>query len=310
MDIQINKDIKEFCDLKCNRYEFLINWLSKEEITHSVIPTGKARHIMIRLDKSRPYLKRYFVKTLIAHYDRVNGTPGANDNSAAVFQLLYSIKKLKALKFAHNIQIILTDKEELVPGEPVINQGSYQLANLFKEKKINNCIFFVFDMCGIGDTLVSGLAGLELLKFKYKKDSKYKKHYDEMLYFNYTLSNILLQFKEGDFFNLNYLFSDDLGFLLNRYPAMQLSILPYKEIIEIKKILSDLKANDWNKTLEKGILSEEYLTFLKSKLPNSWKTNHKAEDIPENLDPQAFNLIDDLIIQLAEYQIPFGDRNL
>ena len=59
MNEQMRKDITQFCVSDCNRYDFLINWLSKEEITHSVIPTGTARHILIRLDKIRPYLKRY-----------------------------------------------------------------------------------------------------------------------------------------------------------------------------------------------------------------------------------------------------------
>ena len=308
MNEQIKDDISNFCKLDCDRYGYLINWLNKEEITHSVIPTGKARHIMIRLDKNRPYLKQFYVKTLIAHYDRVPGTPGANDNSSAVFQLLYSIKKLKTLKFAHNIQIILTDKEELTPGEAIINQGAYQLAHLFREKKINNCIFFVFDMCGIGDTVISGRAGLELLKLKYKSEQRYKKLYEEMLYFSSALTALLLQFRDGEFFNLNSLFSDDLGFLLNRYPALQLSVLPYNEVIQMKKELSDIKQNKWGEILDEGMLSENYINFIKSKLPQSWRTNHKANDIPENLQNEAFEIIDEFITRLAEYQIPYGDR--
>ncbi len=308
MNQQMKDEIKEFCKPECNRYEFLINWLSKEEITHSVLPTGNARHIMIRLDSTRPYLKRYYVKTLIAHYDRVPGTPGANDNSSAVFQLLYSINKLKNLKFAHNVQIIFTDKEELTPGEAIINQGAFQLAHLFREKKINNCIFFVFDMCGIGDTIISGRAGLQLLKLKYEKEPRYKKFYEEMRHFSSSLSDLLLQFNDGEFINLNSLFSDDLGFLLNRYPALQISILPYKEAMQIKRELSEVKQEEWDKIIDEGMLSEKYITFLKEKLPESWNSNHTTDDTTEKLHNSAFRIVDDFIIQLAEYQIPYGER--
>jgi hypothetical protein len=309
MNEKMKKEIRQFCEPECNRYEFLINWLNREEISFSVIPTGEARHIMIRLDKVRPYLKRFYVKTLVAHYDRVPGTPGANDNSAAVFQLLYSIEKLKSLQFAHNIQIILTDKEELTPDEPLINQGAYKLAYLFREKQINNCMFFVFDMCGIGDILISGRAGLQLLKLKYASEIRFKKMYEQMSHFNTLISDLFLQFKDGEYFNLNSLFSDDLGFLLNRYPAMQISVLPYGEAITMKKNLFNVPQDEWDRVLEKGMLSAEYSEFLKPMLPQSWKNNHKAEDKVELLNSQSFQLISDFILELARYQIPFGEGN-
>ncbi|MDA3810449.1 MAG: M28 family peptidase, partial [Spirochaetaceae bacterium] len=273
------------------------------------LPTGNARHIMIRLDKVRPYFKRYYVKTLVAHYDRVEGTPGANDNSAAVIQLIYSIQRLKSLKSAHNIQIILTDKEELLPGDPIVNQGAYQLAHLFRENKINNCIFFVFDMCGIGDTLISGKAGLQLLKSKYDSEPRYKKMYENMLYFSTYLSNLFLQFREGEFFNLNSLFSDNLGFLLNRYPALQISILPSHEAVKMKKDLFNITAEEWQKIYEKGMLSEEYKDFLNPLLPESWRNNHKISDTIDTLDSGAFEIIDEFIFELALFQIPFGETS-
>jgi len=309
MNEQMKDDIKHFCEPECNRYDFLTNWLTKEEITFSVLPTGSARHILIRLDKIRPYLKRFYVKTLVAHYDRVADSPGANDNSASVIQLLHTINRLRSLKFAHNIQIIFTDKEELSPGEPVVNQGSFQLAHLFREKKINNCIFFVFDMCGIGDTLISGRAGLQLLKLKYDSEVRYKKMYEDMFHFSSSLSDLFLQFRDGEFFNLNSLFSDDLGFLLNRYPSLQISVLPYEQAALMKQKYFNIKDEDWGKVLEKGMLSEEYKNFLKPLLPKSWDSNHQKNDSVDKLDPEAFEIIDEFIFELAKYQIPYGENN-
>lgn len=310
MNERLKNEIQQFCEVECNRYEFLINWLDKEEISYNVLPTGEARHILIRLDKTCPYVKKYYVKTLVAHYDRVPGTPGANDNSAAVFQLLYSINKLKSLKYAHNIQIILTDKEELQPGESIVNQGAYQLAHLFREKKINNCMFFVFDMCGIGDTIISGRAGLQLLKLKYDDEIKYKRMYDNLFKFSSTLSDLFLQFRDGEYFNLNSLFSDDLGLLLNQYPAMQISVLPYKEVLLLKRKLFEAKSNKWDSILGKGMLSEEYYGFIKSHLPSSWSNNHQKGDTVETLHSESFELISDFIMELAQQRIPFGDNSL
>ncbi|MBI9100390.1 MAG: M28 family peptidase [Spirochaetaceae bacterium] len=309
MNMKMRDEITEFCSPGCDRYDFLIRWLTREEITHSVIPTGQARHIMIRLDKERPYLKRFYIKTLVAHYDRVQGTPGANDNSASVFELLYSIKKLKTLKQAHNIQIILTDKEELDDRDSVVSQGAYQLAHLFREKNIRNCIFFVFDMCGIGDTLISGRAGLQLLKSKYDNEVRFRKLYNDMINFNSSLADLFLSFRDGEFFHLNSLFSDDLGFLLNRYPALQISVLPYEEAIAMKRDLFRIKPEEWKKLTDKGILSAEYRFFLKNILPASWKNNHGSDDTVEHLTESAFTVIDEFILELAHYQIPYGENN-
>ena len=308
MNVKMRDEITEFCTPGCDRYDFLIRWLTREEISHSVIPTGQARHIMIRLDKERPYLKRFYIKTLVAHYDRVQGTPGANDNSASVFQLLYSIRKLKTLKQAHNIQIILTDKEELEDGDSVVSQGAYQLAHLFREKNIRNCIFFVFDMCGIGDTLISGRAGLQLLKSKYDNEVRFRKLYNDMINFNSSLADLFLSFRDGEFFHLNSLFSDDLGFLLNRYPALQISVLPYEEAIAMKRDLFRIRPQEWKRLTDKGILSAEYRFFLKSILPASWKNNHGNDDTVEHLTESAFTVIDEFILELAHYQIPYGEN--
>lgn len=310
MNERMLNDLKEFCKPECNRYEFIINWLTREEITHSVIPTGEARHIMIRLDKIRPYLKRFYVKTLVAHYDRVPGTPGANDNSAAVLQLLYSIEKLKALKFAHNIQIILTDREEIPPGSSISQQGAFQLGRLFRENKVGNCLFFVLDMCGIGDTLISGQAGIRLLKSRMSHEPRYGKILNRMKYLNASMANLFLAFRNGEFLNINTLFSDDLGFLLNGYPSIQLSVLPYGEAMRTKIKSLEISSEEWSSMEDKGMLSQEYRDFLKPLLPLSWAVNHSAEDKVETLDETAFNIIDDFIMDLADFQLTIGDSEL
>ena len=70
-------------------------------------------HILVHF-ASEAYNPRFKIKTVIAHYDRVAGSPGANDNSAADWQLMnWAVELEKATSF-HNIRIFFTDGEELM----------------------------------------------------------------------------------------------------------------------------------------------------------------------------------------------------
>ena len=75
----------------------------------------------------------------------------------------------------------------------------------------------------------------------------------------------------------------------------------------MKRESSYIKREEWDKALENGMLSEEYKQFIKPLLPASWSTNHKSDDSVENLDPEAFEIIDEFIFELAKYQIPYGE---
>ena len=66
-----------------------------------------------------------------AHYDRVEGSPGANDNSIAVFHLLRAASLLSKRKIS-SWMIIFTDKEEISAGESLEEQGSFSLAQRLK----------------------------------------------------------------------------------------------------------------------------------------------------------------------------------
>jgi hypothetical protein len=90
---------------------------------------------------------------LAAHYDRVPGSPGANDNSAAVFHLLKTALDLEKRDAGYWI-IIFTDKEELAAGEGIRDQGSFTLAEKLKLWGLGNSRVFILDACGSGDTLI------------------------------------------------------------------------------------------------------------------------------------------------------------
>jgi hypothetical protein len=88
---------------------------------------------------------------LVAHYDRAADSPGANDNSAAVFLLIETALKLRQKKVT-DWMIIFTDKVELTAGEGLTRQGSYALAAGLRQAGLGGGRFFIFDACGTGDT--------------------------------------------------------------------------------------------------------------------------------------------------------------
>ncbi len=142
----------------CDRYKFLCTLLSDSGIDYSSIILEEKKHIHINFPK-RAYNPLFRIKTIITHYDRVMGTPGANDNSAAVFQVLNFVQRLWQSPGFHNMRIIFTDGEELGVEQGVSAQGAFAIGAKFRKLGITNDDVFVFDGCGRGDVLVISTAG-------------------------------------------------------------------------------------------------------------------------------------------------------
>src|SRR5512133_707767 len=88
-----------------DRCAFISAWLRAREIRHSVVELAGKRHIVVRFADDA-YDPRFRMKTLVAHYDRSECpegpkwpqgnqcSSGANDNSAACFQLMLFAERL------------------------------------------------------------------------------------------------------------------------------------------------------------------------------------------------------------------------
>ncbi|MDR1899469.1 MAG: Zn-dependent exopeptidase M28, partial [Treponema sp.] len=142
-----------------DRYRILSSLIDSMGFNSLVFPIGGRRHFFIfpsghRLNIAAgfPFRGRSPV-ILAAHYDRVVGSPGANDNSAAVFQILKTALRLLEQKTDYWI-IIFTDGEELGAGEGFENQGSFALAEMLRQGGLGDARVFIFDACGTGDTMV------------------------------------------------------------------------------------------------------------------------------------------------------------
>ncbi|OQY37355.1 MAG: hypothetical protein B6229_08610 [Spirochaetaceae bacterium 4572_7] len=268
LPLQEQEEFIKFCEIDIDREAYIISMLNKRMIPYSVIQLKGARHIFLYPGNFRSSEE---ITILMAHYDRVPGTPGANDNSAAIFYLLNHGSRI--LNKDHSTVIIFTDREEIGGAESVTEQGAYALGHYFRSKNLTNFRFFILDMCGIGTTLLLGTAGESLIKKHYgdKYDSSQIKL--EINKVKKNAEETLLSINSGEFFYLTPLFSDDLGLILNEYPSILISLLPYREAVKYK---------------------EDH-----SKLPLSWQCNHSINDSVETLDPKSWNVLSPLLNRLS-----------
>jgi hypothetical protein len=151
----------EFIAPDTDRHSMLCSLLEESGLDFTELPLGKNRHIAV-FPQGR---QTAFPATVFtAHYDRAEGSPGANDNSAAVFMLVDAALDFREAGEAEPSPVIFfTDKEELKTGETLEEQGAYALALYLKEKNFDGKIF-IFDACGTGDTLIISTAADTLLR--------------------------------------------------------------------------------------------------------------------------------------------------
>ncbi len=283
------KELDQFCSSDSDRHEILKNSLERRGIPYEIIPIGDARHFALPVSNASTMDSEYYRVNLVAHYDRVTGTPGANDNAAAVFQLLAYWEEIRRSGWQHRTQILFTDKEELTGEMSATDQGSWHLARHLKRLGAENILFFVLDMCGIGDTPVWGRsirkAGLA------PPGGAVTRAYEVMEAF-------LKRYSGGRDFGMNPMFSDDLGLLLGGYPAFQISLLPRKEAEEMQAkmggVTPDADPDAPGRARER----------IRASLPVSWQNNHSPEDKPSTLEASSFVLMARILRDLARYRFP------
>ena len=258
----IPREFEEFISAACNRQQFIVSWLKKRGIEAPVISMNGNNHIYVKFPL-RQYNPIYKIKTVIAHYDRVSGSPGANDNSAAVFSMLEWACKLYDSFECHNIRLIFTDGEER--GEEGVNQqGAYDLAQLFKNLNIVNDDIFVFDCMGRGDIPV-----ISKIKFPKNVSPQFLKQYEQL---EKKAEKLLSQANNGKWFKVSSDYSDNISFLVNGIPAVAISLLPS---VEVESASQGCRVRTW-----------EYL--------------HTAKDNLETLWPESFELTQKILILLAK----------
>jgi len=288
-----------FIALKVDRYKTLLSTIEKMKLNSLVIPVSGNRHIFIfppgrkiprPLGSALPF-QGESPYMLVAHYDRVEGSPGANDNSIAVFHLLRAATILTQ-RGLNNWMIVFTDKEELNAGENFESQGSFTLAQKLKTWRYEKSRIFNFDACGIGDTFIfSNLTDSVLAKSASPNVQKIKSDIQNLR--NHVLKTASLLRLEK-FLIAPAPFCDDMGFLRAGYAVQTITVLPSEEVSQYEEILR--KQPDFTKLLISGEIKN---SPQRRHLPTTWKNLNNASDTPTRLTPQYFDLTVNFMVELC-----------
>lgn len=214
-----------FCAPEADRLRVLAQVLHGASIPFELVKTGDFRHVQVR--GSLPAVPAPGETVLLAHYDRVLGSPGANDNGASVLALVdYLRRPRKAV-----LRVIFTDGEELGPGGQAADQGAYALARHWGP--VERLFPVVLDMTGLGDTVVLGHLGEELIRRT--RPGARPTDLDDYGRTRLRARRWLATCGAGDAVEVNTPFSDDLGLFLAGIPAVQVSLLPRKEALAYRR---------------------------------------------------------------------------
>jgi hypothetical protein len=274
---------KEFIAPGADRFTLLGLLLEELALDFSVITIAGNRHFFVSLNREAPGEETRLGQDytiLVAHYDRTPGSPGANDNSAAVFQLLKTAMKLKEKK-ARRWFIVFTDKEELKEGEGIRNQGSYALALGLRNTGLGGARIYSFDACGTGDTLVISTTVDHLIKNDEGPGISRAKHLIQRLR-NRALE-AARDLRMDRVILLPTPFSDDAGFLRAGLAVQTVTVLPSQEAGLLVSTLR--KDPDFAAAL---INRDVQITHNQRLIPETWRYLNGPGDSALRLTPQHY----------------------
>ena len=265
----IPSSFKDFIAPDCDRTAFIQNYLKQAGLEAPVMQMEGKNHIYVKFPQSQ-YNSMFRIKTVIAHYDRFPGSPGANDNSAAVFCLMEWAKNVVSIHPSdysttgqfHNIRLIFTDGEELGSGG-VAEQGAFPLAQVFRRLGITNDDIYVFDCMGRGDVPI-----LTQTILPPKTPAKFIKEFAAL---EQRAAALLQASANGRWFSLPCNYSDNASFIANGIPAVAITMLP----------------------------SAEVSAATQGQQPKSWQLLHTPGDNLASLTPQSFEIFHKILNNLA-----------
>lgn len=302
----MDTSFSSFIEPETNRVAFISDWLSTSSIPYHVVNFSGKKHIIVKFGNNH-YDPRFRQKILVAHHDRAPNTPGANDNSAACYQLLLFAKELHSAdpfggqSFPHNIRILFTDGEEAAGKEGILGQGSYRLGQGLIQIGKSNEDLYVLDATGTGDTLVVSTTGI-FGRNGAPANSK-------LLHLHDTAINIARAISPENWVQLPTPFSDNAGFLASGIPAQVITILPHEEATKLLLALHE------GTEQQIGILSsqitmnshKEKSNLAAQGIPETWLRLHTESDKAEMLTKDAFVLIHAFLQEIAKRHVPVDE---
>jgi hypothetical protein len=279
----------DFIDPGADRFDILKSLLPEMGLNYLVLPVAGNRHFLIfPSSTAKPPRDYRAARVLAAHYDRAAGSPGANDNSAAVFLLLRTARRLRD---QHTVpwMIILTDKEELRQDQGIREQGSYSLGEALRQGGLRGARVFIFDACGTGDTLVISTVTDTLLRNEGGLGAGHTRLVIR------SLRELALRTARDLGLNRVALlptpFSDDAGFLRAGISAQIITVLPQEEASAFASLVRS------RPELSGALISREQALKAETALiPKTWRRLNTSGDTRHKLSPEHF----DMVIRFAE----------
>ncbi len=270
-----------FMALGCDRLVRLSGMLARRGLEGRVLSLGTHRHLLVRLGSGLPSL------LLVAHYDRVEGSPGALDNSAACYVLAEAGARIREDPEARKGTFLLfTDGEEAPALGSPLSQGSYALATglkrVFGEARPG---IFVFDVVGRGTSLVMSTSARTSIEGPGRPMGAMLDALES------SVAEVSARIGLRRPLRLPLPWSDDLGFTLAGMPSLVLSLLPAVEADALLRGLARASSAAAPRLPGKEELGEAW--------PRTWERLHGPLDGPELLEKASLDLMVEFCVDLC-----------
>ncbi len=295
-----------------DRCSVLLAALEDGGVAARVVSVDGGRHI-VAWPRGGSRDRRYRFKLASAHYDRVPGTPGALDNSAACAQL---VRFALQGGLAFNTLAVFTDREELGAARPT-DQGSYGLGRLLAavasggpggalaDLGLVEPVAFSLDVTGRGDALVlsrapgrlagaaggsliAGLAGTAGNGAAGNGAAALGAIASEIEDLASAAERLMAG--RAPVFRAGLPFGEDLGYLLAGIPALLATVLPRAEAEAL--------------ALGDGLPAWASLEPPGTRAPDTWRDMHGPGDTVDRYTPEAFELAGRYLERLASLRLP------
>ena len=295
--MEIHGDFQKFIAPDCDRRQFILDMLKDFGVPAVPLSLEGAHHILVKFPPTA-YNPQYKMKTVLAHYDRVDTSPGANDNSAAVFQIIYWARRLLRFPGFHNVQIIFSDGEEMGGSEGVSEQGAFGIATKFRSLGLTQQDVYAFDCCGRGDFVILSQAG------KGKGSISFQRQFNSLVE---RTEDLIKSVAGRKWAPLPVPYSDNAGFLACGIPAVAITLLPAQEVVSYLRELKQhpgLQAAVMKSSQELEVGTRKIKPLepyqVQEKMPMTWRLLHTEYDNLASLTPESFPLMEALLDALAK----------
>jgi hypothetical protein len=288
----------EFISPATDRFRFIVDRLTRLGLNPEIVSGGGARNIVASFAPAAGMADGGSL-CLSAHYDRDRRSPGANDNSAACFELLEFCSDLLREPGPHSTLVAFTDTEELAASSGYQAQGAYVLAAAFAGKPLP--WVFSLDCCGRGDVLILSTSPYSAFRLNGAAPQiPFIKLLDPLQAWT---RGFLAARRPEAWRELPTPYSETLGYLAAGVPAVALTLLPRAEAELFARELAETPV------IEHILLKREFRTeagklILSRALPETWRRLHGPTDDVASLEAGAFDLIRATLQEIKVARLP------